>query len=204
MLLSLLLAFASCNITSNTFDNPDKDKLLLQVISYVLEEGHLDPKDFDDDFSEHVFNRYIEQIDPYKRYFYASDIEIFNAYRYELDDELRAYELNFFNSSVEVLTKRLDEAKLFYKQILSKPFDFSIEEEYSDNSENLDYCNNLREMENRWRQQLKLSHPHLMAWELVLQRRPVLIQFFVKLELTLDHCLVRPQLHNGCNRENQK
>lgn len=157
MLLSLLLAFASCNITSNTFDNPDKDKLLLQVISYVLEEGHLDPKDFDDDFSEHVFNRYIEQIDPYKRYFYASDIEIFNAYRYELDDELRAYELNFFNSSVEVLTKRLDEAKLFYKQILSKPFDFSIEEEYSDNSENLDYCNNLREMENRWRQQLKLS-----------------------------------------------
>ncbi len=156
MLLSLLLAFASCNLTSNTFDNPDKDKLLLQVISYVLEEGHVDPKDFDDQFSEHVFERYIEQIDPYKTYFYASDLEQFNAYRYELDDELRAYELNFFNTSVEVLTKRLQEAKSFYKKILAKPFDYKIIEEYSSDAESESYPADKKEMENRWRKQLKL------------------------------------------------
>ena len=156
MLLSLLLAFASCNLTSNTFDNPDKDKLLLQVISYVLEEGHVDPKDFDDQFSEHVFERYIEQIDPYKTYFYASDLEQFNAYRYELDDELRAYELNFFNTSVEVLTKRLQEAKSFYKKILGKPFDYNIIEEYSSDAESESYPADKKEMENRWRKQLKL------------------------------------------------
>ena len=35
--------------------NPDKDKLLIEIISYVLERGHYDPKDVNDDFSEKVF-----------------------------------------------------------------------------------------------------------------------------------------------------
>ena len=157
MLLSFLLAFASCNLTSNSFENPDKDKLLLQVISYVLEEGHVDPKDFDDDFSESIFERYIAQIDPYKRYLYDADMAAFEVYRFELDDELRAYELNFFNTSVEILSKRLKEAQLFYKEILSKPFDYSLNEAYSSDIENIDFTNSKKELEDRWRQQLKLS-----------------------------------------------
>ena len=50
----LLLAFASCSFTTKTFDNPDKDKLLVQVITYVLERGHFDPRDMDDEFSKEV------------------------------------------------------------------------------------------------------------------------------------------------------
>ena len=36
--------------------DPNKDKLLLEIISYVLDRGHYDPKDFNDKFSENVFN----------------------------------------------------------------------------------------------------------------------------------------------------
>ena len=38
LLLVLLLAFASCSFTSKTFEDTDKDKLLIQLITYVLEE----------------------------------------------------------------------------------------------------------------------------------------------------------------------
>ena len=89
VLLVLLLAFASCSFTSKTFEDPDKDKLLIRLISYVLEEGHYSPKEFNDEFSEKVFDGYIKQLDPYKRYFYESDIKEFKAYKDQLDDEIK-------------------------------------------------------------------------------------------------------------------
>ena len=97
LLLTLLLAFASCSFTATTFENPDKDKLLVQLITYVLEEGHFDPKDINDTFSEGVFKQYLNQIDPYKRYFYQSDIKEFEAYKTEIDDQIMEYDVSFFN-----------------------------------------------------------------------------------------------------------
>ena len=66
LMLTLLLAFASCSFTTKTFEDPDKDKLLVQLISYVLEEGHFNPKEMNDEFSESVFQHYLDQIDPFK------------------------------------------------------------------------------------------------------------------------------------------
>ena len=77
LMLTLLLAFASCSFTTKTFDNDDKDKLLIQLITYVLEQGHFDPKAMDDNFSVGVYEDYLQQLDPFKRYFHESDIRDF-------------------------------------------------------------------------------------------------------------------------------
>ena len=69
-------------------DDPKKDKLLLEIISYVLDRGHYDPKDFNDEFSENVFSNYLENIDGQHRFFLNSDIISFEAYRFKIDDEL--------------------------------------------------------------------------------------------------------------------
>ena len=97
LLLALLIAFASCSFTNKTFENSDKDKVLIEVITYVLEKGHYDPQDINDDFSENVFNKYLNNLDPFKRYFYASDIKEFEAYKNQIDDQIKAYEVSFFN-----------------------------------------------------------------------------------------------------------
>ena len=76
LLLVLLVAFASCSFTTKTFDDPNKDRLLVQLISYVLENGHFQPKDINDEFSEQVFEDYLKQLDPFKRYFYPLYIKI--------------------------------------------------------------------------------------------------------------------------------
>ena len=41
-----------------TFNNPDKDRLLIELISYVLNRGHFDAKTLNDDLSEQVFHEY--------------------------------------------------------------------------------------------------------------------------------------------------
>ncbi|WP_228853724.1 carboxy terminal-processing peptidase [Aegicerativicinus sediminis] len=157
ILLALLLAFASCSFTTKKFEDPDKDKLLIQLITYVLETGHFSPKDLDDDFSEKVFDDYLEQLDPYKRYFYASDIEEFSKYRDNLDDQLKSYDISFFNVVHAKFLQRIEESKTLYQEVLAEPFDYSIKEEFSTDYENLPYVSNKKEMRNRWRQQMKFS-----------------------------------------------
>ncbi len=156
-LLTLLFAFASCSFTTKTFENSDKDKLLVQLITYVLEQGHFNPKDMDDSFSEGVFNDYLEQLDPFKRYFYASDIKEFEKYRYEIDDQLMDYDLSFFNLTHERLVQRIEESKEIYVEILKEPFDYSLDETFSTDYENMEYVRNNKQLKERWRKQLKFS-----------------------------------------------
>ena len=157
LLLALLIAFASCSFTNKTFDDPDKDKLLIQLITYVLDQGHFEPQDLNDDFSANVFEDYLNQLDPFKRYFYESDIKEFEAYKHQLDDQIKAYDITFFNITHQRLLQRIEESKKIYDAILSEPFDFNKQEMYSADYEKLTYVKNKREMKERWRQQLKFS-----------------------------------------------
>ncbi|WP_299119872.1 carboxy terminal-processing peptidase [uncultured Winogradskyella sp.] len=157
LLLALLIAFASCSFTSKKFDNPDKDKLLIQLITYLLDQGHFDPQEINDDFSANVFEEYLNNLDPFKRYFYASDIKEFEVYKTKLDDQIKGYDVSFFNLTHDRLLQRIAESKKIYTNILEKPFDFSKNEEYSADYENLEFVNDKREMKERWRQQLKFS-----------------------------------------------
>ena len=157
VLITLLLAFASCSFTTKKFEDPNKDKLLIQLIKYVLEEGHFSPQEINDDFSEEVFYDYLNQLDPFKRYFYASDIKEFEQYKDQIDDQLISYDLTFFNLTHERLLKRIEDSKEVYKSVLARPFDFYENETFSTDYENLDYVSSKKEMKERWRKQLKFS-----------------------------------------------
>jgi carboxyl-terminal processing protease len=158
MLLALMVAFASCSFTTKTFEETDdKDKLLVQLITYVLEQGHFDPKNMDDSFSEGVFYDYLEQLDPFKRYFMASDIKEFEAFKDKIDNQLMDYDLTFFNLTHERLIQRIEESKTIYKDILANSFDYSSSEDFNADYENLEYVDGKKELKERWRKQLKFS-----------------------------------------------
>ena len=157
LLLAIFIAIASCSFTTKTFENPNKDKLLMQLISYLLEQGHFQPKDFNDEFSLEVYKRFLNRIDPYKHYFYKSDIEVFKQYEQQLDDQIQNYEIEFFNIVYEKLTQRINESVDVYNDILSKPFDYEINENFNSESEELDYVSSRKEMYERWRKQLKFT-----------------------------------------------
>ncbi|WP_425562810.1 carboxy terminal-processing peptidase [Litoribaculum gwangyangense] len=155
--LLLVLAFASCSFTTKKFSNPDKDKLLIQIITFVLEQGHFDPIAMDDAFSEELFDDYIGNLDPVKRYFYESDYKDFEKFKLTIDDQLKATDITFFNVVNERMLKRVEEAKQIYKEVLSKPFDYSKDEYFDTNYENTEFVKNKKQMVERWRQQLKFS-----------------------------------------------
>ena len=102
--ISALILFVS---SSRYLDNPDKDKLLIEVITYVMQRGHYDPKDIDDSFSEHIFNNYIQGIDGQHRFFLQSDINNFERYKDEIDDQIRVADVSFFNLTYDRLIARM-------------------------------------------------------------------------------------------------
>ena len=155
--LVLLFAAASCSFTTKTFNDPNKDKTLIELITYVLQNGHYDAKNVDDSFSAEVYKDYLEAIDPLKRYFYASDIEEFQKYENLIDDEIKNSEINFFDLTHARLVERMGEAEGLYREILGKPFDFSKKEELDTDYSKRGYVNNKEEMRERWRKQLKFS-----------------------------------------------
>ncbi len=157
LLLCVFVAVASCSFTSKEFNDPDKDKLLVDLITYVLEKGHYDPKEMDDAFSAGVYKDFINTMDPLKRYFLASDIVDFSIYETEIDDQIRNKDLAFFNLVHERYLERLAATKDIYKDVLSKPFDYTQDESINVDYDQLPYAKNKKELKERWRQQLKFS-----------------------------------------------
>ena len=157
LMLVLLLAFGSCSFTAKVDNDPDKDKLLVQIITLALEQLHFEPKDFNDEFSAEVYTNYLNQIDPLKRFFIKSDIEEFEKFKTEIDDELKVYDITFFNVTNERLIQRMAEAKAYYKEVLEQPFDYTIDEDFNTDYENHEYVKNKKKLKERWRQLLKFS-----------------------------------------------
>lgn len=153
--LVILIAVASCSFTNKSFENDDKDKLLLDLITYVLERGHYEPKNINDKFSSNVFEDFIDIIDPTKRYFLDSDIREFEQYKFQIDDQIKNTDISFFNLVYQRLMKRMDEAQEIYAEVLEEPFDFNKEEDITIDYDQVPYAKNRRELKERWRKQLK-------------------------------------------------
>src|SRR5690554_3519939 len=157
LFLAVFVAVASCSFTTKEFNDPDRDKLLLNVITYVLERGHYEPRDIDDAFSKEVYKNYINGLDPLKRYFIASDIEEFSQYEDQIDDQLKTKDLTFFNLVYERMLERMADVKEIYPEILQHPFDYSEEDVINVDYENLEFAESKQALKDRWYMQLKFS-----------------------------------------------
>ena len=157
LLVAVFVAIASCSFTTKKFDNPEKDKLLIDLITYVLEKGHYSPKDMDDAFSKNIYKNFIDGVDPLKRYFLNSDIEEFKQYETAIDDQIKIKDVTFFKLIYTRLTERIAQIEKIYPRILELPFNYSIDEELNIDYDKITYPNNIKALENRWRKQLKFT-----------------------------------------------
>ena len=154
--IAFLMCLASCSFVTKDFDTSDKDNLIIQIITYVLDEAHYLDKEINDEFSEKVFITFIDNLDPLKRYFYDSDIKEFSEYKYLIDDAFKNPNLDFFELVYKRYSKRMIESEKIFNQILSKPFDFSKDEVCECDFDDIDFVISEDEMYDRWRKLLKI------------------------------------------------
>ena len=153
----LVLLFLTLSSFIDFNQNNEKDKLLIEIISYVIERGHFDPKNIDNEFSENMFKEFIENMDGQHRFFLSSDIGNFKKYKYDLDDQIINSKTTFFDLVYNKLIQRQEMVKNFYEEILNKPFSFNEDEIISLDYKNAPYPKTLNDLKSLWRKRLKLS-----------------------------------------------
>ena len=158
LLLFLLVgstSFANLKITND--QDPEKDKVLISVLNYMLTKGHYNQKELNDDFSEMVFNNFIADLDPSKRYFTKIDIKEFSKYKYQIDNQLKESDIAFYSLVYGRFLEKIKNAKNYYNAILKKPFNYKKDEVIDLDFKAIDYAKTEKELLNFWRKQLKLQ-----------------------------------------------
>ena len=157
LFLIIPLIFIGFTFSDKKFSDPNKDRLLIEIVKYVVEKGHYNKIEINDDVSEKIFSSFINQFDSQKRFFLKSDIKNFEKYKFKLDDQIKNYDLTFFNLVYETSKLRFEEIKKYYNEIIANPFDFNSKETLDLDFENKGYSKNKNEVKQRWRKQLKFS-----------------------------------------------
>src|SRR3984885_6687780 len=149
----VFVAFRTLGIRSNP---PSKYERILHNVGEYLEELHYSPKPIDDKFSKEVFDKYLGDIDADKNVLFQSDVDdLRSKYGKENDAEILGKPIIFVPAANEVYKKRLAETAVLYKEILAQPFDFSKDEDFNQNYDQVQFPKNEAERREAWRKQLK-------------------------------------------------
>ena len=109
-------------------DEAQKEAILMQTVLAGLAQLHYAPQKIDDDFSNRVFDLYLERIDGNKRWLTQADVDQLAQYKDQLDDQAKGGTFEFLNLAEETLNKSLVKTKAYYQEILAQPFDFTGKE----------------------------------------------------------------------------
>jgi carboxyl-terminal processing protease len=154
ILLNSFTVTANENYTNN---DPEKDKILINVLKYMLTRGHFVVKEMDDDFSVHVFDSFIDGLDPSKRYFTQEDLTEFSKFKYQIDNHLKEADIAFYSLVYGRFLEKMKSAKEYYGVLLAQPFNFKKDESIDIDYEKVPFAENQNQLIDYWRKQLKLN-----------------------------------------------
>jgi carboxyl-terminal processing protease len=156
LIILLLVAgvFFAGSVKKET-DPPGKYEKILHNVTDMLKEAHYSPKLIDDSFSKKIFYKYFEVLDPNKNIFLKEDIESLKKFEFRIDDEMKGADVEFFKAVAQIFNKRMEEAALMYKDILSKPFDYSTDETFAGDPEKVKFAVSNADKKESWRKWLK-------------------------------------------------
>ncbi|MBP9133319.1 MAG: carboxy terminal-processing peptidase [Saprospiraceae bacterium] len=138
-------------------DPIEKEAVILKSVVNILERAHFKPKDINDDFSKKVYQSYLDLLDGGKRFLIQADVDKLKPYEKQIDDEILATKLNFFNASLDIINAAQSRVKSYYKEILAKPMTFNEKETISYDFEKMPYAKNEKELYARWEKILKAN-----------------------------------------------
>ena len=159
--LNKILLFAPLTTLMFCFNAPKNDDEKMQTIMVSVKNTlsylHYHPKPINDAYSQEVYDKYFEMIDPSKRYFLQSDLDEFSKHKTKLDDYLNKGDLVFYKQTIDRLYQRVDDIDKITQDILSKPINFDENEELILEPKIKKHPANKQELYNEWRKYIKYN-----------------------------------------------
>jgi carboxyl-terminal processing protease len=134
-----------------------RKRYVQSTVFKALEVSHYHPPTLNDAFSKKAFNEYVETLDYNKQFLLQEDVDNLKIYETSIDDLINSNGIDLYLAAQDIYHKRYKVVKEFYQEILSKPFDYEVEEEYETDSDKLNWAKSEEELKERWRKSLKFS-----------------------------------------------
>ena len=126
------------------------------LVTELLKAYHYNKLPLDDSVSEVIYDNYLKSLDPNKLYFLKKDIISFDKYRFYIDNYLEAGDLDAPYQIFAVYQERTYQRLAQTRKLLAKnQFDFTIEEEFIFDRDELDWLETETELDNVWRKYIK-------------------------------------------------
>ena len=156
--MSLCLALA---IVLPVFARPTgpsaRDRQIALAVSLLMERQHLSQRSLDDEISERGLEALLEQLDPWKLYFYQSDIDEFMASKHKLDDMVKRGDIGFAHTIFERFLSRVAEKSQLAVEYVDAEHDFTVDETMIRDRDEATYAKSADESAEQWRKRVKFD-----------------------------------------------
>ncbi|MBW8367597.1 MAG: carboxy terminal-processing peptidase [Arenimonas sp.] len=112
-------------------------------------------KPLDDALSMEIHRRYLESLDSQKLFFTQADITRFDAYRTRHDDAIKNQQLGAAYDIFTTYVKRVDDRVAYANRLLAKPFDFSTDDSWAYDREDVAWAASGAELDAAWLKYVK-------------------------------------------------
>jgi len=154
--------WATTQQTEQVLFKPSLDqRLRSNLATKFLANWHYKDTKLDDELSIKIFDRYLDLLDPNFSFFLASDIEVFSPYRLRLDEALQHSDPTPAYDMFNVYVQRVHERVKFARAQLEQPMDFTIDEKYTWDREDVQWAKSVAELDEFWRQRVKNDYLRL-------------------------------------------
>ncbi|HEY3385569.1 MAG TPA: carboxy terminal-processing peptidase [Saprospiraceae bacterium] len=136
-------------------DNGDKEELILKAVLAMLNQYHFKNPPLDDAFSHRMYDTYMDRLDGMKRFLIMEDLDLLDDYQDSLDDYIKETDLKFFEISYKLINNSIEKTRKWYPELLSQPFDFTIQDSIETDGKKRQYAKNDAELKEFWRSYLK-------------------------------------------------
>jgi carboxyl-terminal processing protease len=151
LLLSLMLSGALPPDNSS----PEREKVLSKMIANWLVNWHYSGKKIDDDFSAQSFAQYTKNLDAGRNFLIQADLDAMKGFMFKVDDELQDGDFSLPRLGQQLLRQRVMQVQGFCREILSRPFDFTRDDQIELDADKRVTSRDLDQLRGWWSQWLK-------------------------------------------------
>lgn len=162
-LASVIAIAAGSVLAADNAQLNEDDGVTARMVAELIKSRHIAHPEINDELSGQLLDRYLKIWDPQKLYFTKADIDMFQASRKVLDDEIRNGDVAFAGKVYKLFIVRMQDligtpdSPGLVPKMIDADHDFEVDEEMLVDADDREWAATPAEVAERWRQRIKFD-----------------------------------------------
>ena len=134
------------------FNFQEREAMILTGVMKFMDQVHYNPKMINDELSVVIFDKYIEALDPRKRFLTQEEVDELAQFKDKIDDQIKIKTFEMFEMSNELIEKGIQRGQRIYASIDVSALDLTSNDKVNLDYENRERPKNEKALKKYWEQ----------------------------------------------------